>query len=298
MSSPPIRPAAACLFLLFTLFSQRPGSETKPPLRVAVVGFGSGAPLAIAPVLVSALEESGRVLTVEPSLFEPAIAAMGYQGSLNMSLDEARRLGSAIGCDFFIIGKAEVLTRSEHANESHQEALLAIMIVDGRAGTLAVFDLLAGEAGSPEKAVASVSRALAARVPEYVDRMLKFRAARESLFSSRQLEKPDGENVEEMPLDGSPQARGFRPPEFLSRVKPVYTAEAERSDVNATVEVMVVLRSSGEVGEAVITRWAGFGLEDSALRAIRQLKFNPATRNGQPISIRAMIRYNFRRVGQ
>jgi TonB family protein len=61
---------------------------------------------------------------------------------------------------------------------------------------------------------------------------------------------------------------------------------------------MVVLRSSGEVGEAEITRWAGYGLEDSALRAIRQLKFNPASRNGQPISVRAMIRYNFRRIGQ
>ncbi len=267
-------------------------------MRVALVGFGSGGPSAIATVLTSALEESGRVLIVEPALLHPALTALGYEGSLNMSTDEARRLGSAIGCDFFVIGKAEVVTRSERAKESHQEGLLAVMIVDGRSGTLAVFDLLIEKAQSSEKAVTAVSKALAARASGYVDQMIQFRASRESISPSPAIQRAEFERLEDMPLEGSRQAVGFKPPEFLSRVKPEYTAEAERADVNATVEVMVVLRSSGEVGEAEITRWAGFGLEDSALRAIRQLKFNPATRNGQPVSVRAMIRYNFRRIGQ
>jgi TonB family protein len=269
-----------------------------PPPRVAVVGFGSGSPPVIATVLASALEESGRVLIVESSQVLPALNALGYDGSLNMSTEEARRLGSAIGCDFFVIGKAEVLTRSERAKEFHQEALLAVMIVDGRRGTLAIFDLLTEKAQSFEKAVTAVSRALSARASGYVDQMTQFRASRESLPPSPATQKAETERIEEMPLVGSPQATGFKPPEFLSRVKPEYTAEAERADVNATVEVMVVLHSNGEVGEAEITRWAGFGLEDSALRAVRQLTFKPATRNAQPVSVRAMIRYNFRRIGQ
>jgi TonB family protein len=293
-----LRPAIVCLLLLCTAFSQRAGPAMRPPLRVALVGFGSGGPSAIATVLTSALEESGRVLIVEPALLHPALTALGYEGSLNMSTDEARRLGSAIGCDFFVIGKAEVVTRSERAKESHQEGLLAVMIVDGRSGTLAVFDLLIEKAQSSEKAVTAVSKALAARASGYVDQMIQFRASRESISPSPAIQRAEFERLEDMPLEGSRQAVGFKPPEFLSRVKPEYTAEAERADVNATVEVMVVLRSSGEVGEAEITRWAGFGLEDSALRAIRQLKFNPATRNGQPVSVRAMIRYNFRRIGQ
>ena len=293
-----LRPAIASLLLLSTAFSQRPGSEMRPPLRVAIVGFGSGGPPAIATVLVSALGESGRVLIVEPSLLEPALTALGYEGSLNMSTDEARRLGSAIGCDFFVIGKAEVLARSERAKEVHKEALLAVMIVDGRNGTLAVFDLVTETAESSEKAVTALSKALAARASGYVDQMTRFRASRESLSPSAAKQRSETERIEDIPLERSPQAVGFKPPEFLTRVKPEYTAEAERADVHATVEVMVVLRSTGEVGEAEITRWAGFGLEDSALRAIRQLKFSPATRNGQPVSVRAMIRYNFRRVGQ
>ena len=291
-----LRPLVACLLILSTAYSQRSVSQTRPPIRVAVVGFGSGAPPAIAAVLGAALEGAGRVSIVEPSMFGPALAALGYEGSLNMSADEARRLGAAIGCDFFIIGKAEVLTRSERAKELHQEALLAVMIVDGRIGALAAFDLITEKAQTSEKALAAASTALAGRASGYVGQMTNFRASRESLTASPQ--RSDIERIEEMPVEGSPQARGFKPPEFLSRVKPEYTAEAERADVTATIEANVVLRSSGEVGEVEITRWAGFGLEESALRAIRQFKFNPATRNGQAVNVRAMIRYNFRRVGQ
>jgi TonB family protein len=264
---------------------------------VAVVGFGSGSPPEISTLLASALEESGRVLVVDPSQLRPALKALSYDGSLNMSTEEARRLGSAIGCDFFVIGKVEVLTRSERAKESHQEALLAVMIIDGRRGTLAIFDLLTEQAGSSEKAVGAISKNLSSRSPGYVDQMTQFRISRES-YASLPAKPSEIERIEDMPPEGSTQAVGFKPPEFLSRVKPEYTADAERADINATVEAMVVLRSSGQIGETEITRWAGFGLEDSALRAIRQLKFNPATRNGQPISVRAMIRYNFRRIGR
>ena len=293
-----LRPAIACVLLLSTAFSQSPGPAMRPPPRVAVVEFGSGVPPAIATLLALEFEESGRVSVVDPSLIDPARRALGYDGSINMSTDEARRLGSAIGCDFFVIGKAEVLTRSERAKEFHQEALLAVMIVDGRTGTLAIFDLLTEKAESPEKAVTAVSRALATRASGYVDQMTRFRASRESLSPSPARPKSETERIEDLPVEGSPQAVGFKPPEFLSRVKPEYTAEAELADVNATVEIMVVLGSNGEVGEAEIRRWAGFGLEESALHAIRQLKFNPATRNGRPVGVRALIRYNFRRIGQ
>jgi TonB family protein len=293
-----LRSGVVCLLLLSAALSQTTEPAKGPLLRVAVVGFGSGTPSEIPAVLTSTLEESSRVLVVERSQYLPAVNALGYEGSLNMSTEEARRLGSAIGCDFFIVGKAEIITRSTRAKESHQEALLAVMIVDGRGGTLAVFDLLTAQAESSEKAVAALSRTLAARATGYVDQMTKFRASRESFSSPGSTAPAETERIEDMPLERSPQAVGFRPPEFVSRVKPEYTAEAERADVNATVEVIVVLRSSGHVGEATITRWAGFGLEESALRAIRQLKFNPATRNGQPISVRALIRYNFRRIGQ
>ena len=38
-----------------------------------------------------------------------------------------------------------------------------------------------------------------------------------------------------------------------------------------------------------------FGLDEAAENAIRKLKFKPATRDGQAVSVRATVRYNFRR---
>jgi TonB family protein len=245
--------------------------------------------------LVEGLSKSGQAAIVERSMVQSALAGVSYDGSINMSLLEARRLGSAIGCDFFIIGKAEVVTRSESVNQTHHEAIVGVMIVDGRSGKLALFDLVTAKAGSPDTALNLLSQSLARRASRYLEEIREFSSAR-MLIAPTRTDGP-AEPIEDLPIEGSPRSIGFTAPEFLNRVKPEYTAEAERADISASVEANAVLRSNGEIGEIEILRWAGFGLDEAAEKAIRQLQFKPATRNGQPVSVRALIRYNFRRVG-
>src|SRR5687768_16704851 len=60
--------------------------------------------------LAEALTRDSRVMIIDGSQTRPALAGVGYDGSINLSNEEARRVGSAMGCDFFIIGKAETLT--------------------------------------------------------------------------------------------------------------------------------------------------------------------------------------------
>jgi TonB family protein len=278
------------------IMGYRQSQSGEPRLRVAVVGF-SREQASLEKTLAAELGKSEYLAIVEGSIMKSAVSGIGYDGSINMSKDEARRLGSAIGCDFFIIGKAEVVTRSEAANQSHQEALAAVMIVDGRAGALAVFDQVTAKAGSSVEAWNLISQFLAERAPGYVERIRQFHAARQVVRSSAENRSTlHAGRVEDLPAEGSSQAAGFKPPEFINRVKPEYTVEAERADISATVEAKVVLRANGEIGEIEILRWAGFGLDDAAVRAIHQLKFKPATRDGQPVGVRAIIRYNFRRV--
>jgi hypothetical protein len=248
--------------------------------------------------LAEALSRDPRVTLIDPSIAQPALIGLGYDGSINMSREEARKLGGAIGCDFFIVGKAEAFTRSEHANESHEEAYAGVMIVDGRTGALTAFDFISNKAATTEAAQQSLMKTLEARAAGYVDRMMQVRAqastprSRDSATSASTA----GDPIEDVPAEDSPRSLGFKAPEFINRVKPDYATEAEIADITATVEAMVVFRSNSEVGGIEITRWAGFGLDESSERAIRQLKFKPATRDGKPISVRAMIRYNFRRV--
>src|ERR1044072_2085727 len=121
------------------------GRET---LRVALIGFvdgslaGGQAGGARGPegTLEAALKRDAGVALIEGAQIQPALSGIRYEGSNNMRRDEARRLGAAIGCDFFITGKKDVSTRSEAKGERHEEAILGVMIVDGRTWQLAAFD--------------------------------------------------------------------------------------------------------------------------------------------------------------
>lgn len=273
------------------------------PVRVALVGFArplAGDSSVIADkatgTLIAALGSDSRATLIDHSIVQPALKGIGYDASINMSRDEARKLGSAIGCDFFITGKLETFTRSDRVGEEHEEALIGVMIVDGRTGVLAMFDFIDEKAAARDAAVAALIKTLATRAGSYLDRMSRFQLARTQVTPG--FGKPAAESIEDIPDEGSPLAVGFTPPEFLNRVKPDYTDAAERADITAIVEARAVFRANGEVGEIQILRWAGFGLDESAERAIRQLKFKAATREGKPVSVRATVRYNFRRLNE
>jgi TonB family protein len=260
--------------------------------RIACIGF-IGAPAGPYDAAIrAALLKDERAVLIDPSQMQPALKGIGYRGSINLSLEEAQGIGAAIGCDFFIIGKAESSRRSESADEAHEESFIAVMIVDSRSGQLAVFDFILEKAATTEAAQSRAAQTLASRLPGYLEKLYEFRAARESIIPL------SNEVVEDLPDEKSARAAGFKAPEFINRVKPDYSEEAARADITATVEANVVFRANGETGAVEIVRWAGFGLDEAAIRAVRQLKFKPASRDNQALHVRALIRYNFRRVSE
>ncbi|MBI3652287.1 MAG: energy transducer TonB [Acidobacteria bacterium] len=283
----------ALVFSLLLLPTQAlPQQQTLRRLRLAVVGFTGNSDNQIAKNFLEALAQNQRLKLIEEAQIKPALDALRYEGAINLSRAEARSIGAAIGCDFFIIGKAEASRRSEAAQEAHEELCLGVMIVDSRSGALAHFDFILEKAATTEIALRQAAHTLAARLPLYLEKMTAFRAAQE-------LAKPSSnEPVDEMPDTKSALVAGFKAPEFIHRVKPDYTDEADRADINATVEARVVFKASGDIGDIEIIRWAGFGLDEAAVRAIRQLKFKPAMRDGKAVNVRALIQYNFRRVNE
>ncbi|HVF89876.1 MAG TPA: energy transducer TonB [Blastocatellia bacterium] len=291
------RGGSRALLLLALLALPGAGSPQvrERPLRIAVIGLShpsAGTEAAVSgfeDALEAALGRDGRAVMTERSLMKPALAGVGYDGSINMSTDEARRVGAAIGCDFFMIGMMDAVTRSDRAGESHEEAVGGLMMVDGRTGALAAFDFIQEKAASREAAAGQAKQTLVARSAGYIDRLVEYRARLEKHVSATGGREP----VEDLPNEDSPR---FTPPRFANRIKPEYPSEANRANVGGTVEAMAVFRANGEVGDISITRWAGFGMEESAIRAIRELKFTPATLDGRPVSVRALVRYNFRKL--
>jgi len=286
-----------CLIAILLLTSVASIAQSSTiTIRVAFVGFAPAKPddrsSAVGSAFAEALARDDRMIMLDHSMVRAALAGIGYDGSINLSTDEARRLSAAIGCDFLIIGKSETLTRSERERESHQETYAGVFIVEARSGALAMFDFISENAATPAAAELALINRLTARAPVYVKRMIERRLS---------IQTPPRyfiEEIEDLPDPDSPRATGFKPPEFLNRVKPEYSSAAEQADITATVEARVVFNTNGEIGQVQITRWAGFGLDESAEHAISQLKFQPATRDGKPVGARALIRYNFRRLNE
>ncbi|HEU4388168.1 MAG TPA: energy transducer TonB [Blastocatellia bacterium] len=263
-------------------------------LRVAIAGIsgdpGREAVAALERVLVS----DTRVVSTDDSMVKTAVAGIGYNGSVNMSLAEASRLGAAIGCDFFITGIARTATRSVSTGESHSEAIIGVMLVDGRTGALVAFDFTSGIAPDATAARNAAVETLAKHAAGFVDRAAAYHASRVAVIALPDTARAH-ETIEDLPEPDSARAVGFVPPQFENRVKPEYPDEADRADITATVDALVVFHANGATGDIEITRWAGFGLDESAIRAIRQLKFKPATRDGNRVSVRALVQYNFRK---
>ncbi|MBD0373883.1 MAG: TonB family protein, partial [Pyrinomonadaceae bacterium] len=101
--------------------------------------------------------------------------------------------------------------------------------------------------------------------------------------------------IEEVPEEDSPAAKGLRPPAPYRRLRPPYPETAARAEAEATVDVLVDIDASGEIGRVEVVRWAGFGLDEECVKMIKQMHFRPAMRDGVPVPMRALLRYNFHR---
>jgi TonB family protein len=87
---------------------------------------------------------------------------------------------------------------------------------------------------------------------------------------------------------------GIEPPRLLREVKPNYTEAARREAVEGDVLLEVIVLADGSVGEVRVVRGLGFGLDERALRAMRQWRFRPAERRGVPVSVLVEVAMSFR----
>ena len=83
---------------------------------------------------------------------------------------------------------------------------------------------------------------------------------------------------------------------LLRQVRPHYTAEAMRAKVVGDVVVEAVVLPDGSVGDVTVIRSLDpvFGLDEEAVKAARQWRFQPGTRFGDPVAVLVTIVLEFR----
>ena len=86
---------------------------------------------------------------------------------------------------------------------------------------------------------------------------------------------------------------GITVPRIISRVEPGYTEEARTAKVGGTVVLFAEISSAGTVENVVVLHKLGKGLDESAVRAIKQWKFSPALKDGRAVAVMITIEMNF-----
>jgi len=236
-----------------------------------------------------------EVTVIDQDQTRAAALGAGFEGSLNLTTQQARDFGAAMGCDFYFIGEAQTLRRSPSSKPSYYESYATIFLVSARTGRLVLWERPSMQGDAP----AESEKALLAKLSSAETRYNYTVAMRRALTDER-LERVNAvENgsqiIEVMSDDVSDTNQGVRAPRPYRRLKPPYPETAARAEVEATVDVLVDIDARGEVGRVEISRWAGYGLDQSVVETVRQMHFFPAMRRGVAIPMRVLLRYNFRK---
>jgi protein TonB len=88
---------------------------------------------------------------------------------------------------------------------------------------------------------------------------------------------------------------GVLSPVLLREVKPGYTADAMRARIQGEVLLSAVVLPDGSVTRLRVVRSLDptFGLDEQAMLAVRQWRFKPGTKFGQPVPVQIQIAVGF-----
>jgi TonB family protein len=87
---------------------------------------------------------------------------------------------------------------------------------------------------------------------------------------------------------------GIEPPTVLREVKPTYTDAARLRGITGEVVLEVVVQRDGSVRVGRVIQGLGSGLDERAIDAVRQWRFSPARRLGQPVDVLVEVAVEFR----
>ncbi|HEY0006897.1 MAG TPA: energy transducer TonB [Pyrinomonadaceae bacterium] len=290
---------AVFIFALLFLCTPAPCADARTSarrVRLAVLDFGeTDNARRLSDQFSKMLSADAELLMVDRDEARAAARGIGYSGSLNMTLAEARDLGAAIGCDFYLTGDAQSLRRSPSDAPVYYEAYASVFLVSARTGRLRLWERQSFRAETMEAAWRLLLASFESRetLKLYTDAL---RRAEEDERRAREMALVwNAPLIEEVPEEGSAAAASLRVPQPFRRLRPVYTEAAARAEVEATVDLLVDIDAAGEVARVEVVRWAGFGLDEASVDAVRRMHFRPAMRQGLAIPLRVLLRYNFRK---
>jgi TonB family protein len=170
------------------------------------------------------------------------------------------------------------------------------------ARTTAQADLVAAARAELEKINASLMISIRKTLSkEQWNRLTEIRTA-ETNSSSQTVPAPKVSAVPGIKAVTAPLPPGVftvggpvKAPQIINMTKPSYTQEAKAAKIEGIIILEAVVQKDGSVGQIDVKRGLGYGLDESAIHAIKnEWKFNPGTMNGKPVNVRVFLEVSFR----
>jgi TonB family protein len=86
---------------------------------------------------------------------------------------------------------------------------------------------------------------------------------------------------------------GIVKPKITYRENAKYTEEARENVIHGTVALNVVFGVDGTISDFRVASGLPYGLTESAIDAVRKVRFEPAIKNGEPATVRGTIEFSF-----
>lgn len=82
-------------------------------------------------------------------------------------------------------------------------------------------------------------------------------------------------------------------PEIISQEKPVFPEEALKKNLEGKVFLRVLVDANGNSAKVEVLKSSNSVFDDAAIKAAKNYKFNPATKDGKSVSVWVVIPFNF-----
>jgi len=91
-----------------------------------------------------------------------------------------------------------------------------------------------------------------------------------------------------------PGVGGVTAPTLIYKTEPEYSEEARKAKYQGTVVLACIVGADGRPRSLRVERSLGMGLDEKALEAVREWKFNPAEKDGKPVAVAVNVEVQFR----
>lgn len=81
--------------------------------------------------------------------------------------------------------------------------------------------------------------------------------------------------------------------ELLAKPAATYTDTARQNNTEGTVSLRVEFLANGQIGDVLPVNSLPDGLTETAIAAAKRIRFKPAVKNGQPVTVTKQIQYKF-----